>query len=109
MKYNTRIVQAFWKSIGIPPAMDEYQFDSARKWRFDFAWPMEKVALEVDGGIWVAGRHNRGAAMKATWEKENTAICQGWRILRCEPGDLLKTEMAFLIGQALNYSHRHDS
>ncbi len=68
--------------------MFEVVFAPPRKWRFDVCWPVQKVALEVDGGIWVGGRHNRGAAMKAQWEKENTAVCMGWRILKVEPKDM---------------------
>ena len=82
--------------------MDEYQFHSSRKWRFDWAWPLEKVALEVDGGIWIRGGHNRGAQMKLTWEKENEANIMGWKLLKCEPKDLCTVQTAMLIRRALN-------
>src|SRR5687768_16750315 len=29
----------------------------ARRWRFDFAWPELKVAVECDGGTFTGGRH----------------------------------------------------
>lgn len=87
MKYNPRIVRAVWAAAGLPAATAEYQFaaDLGRKWRFDFAWPEQMVALEVQGGIWTRGRHTRGAALKLEWEKLNTAAIMGWRILFCEP------------------------
>ena len=28
----------------------EYRFHPTRKWRFDYAWPENKIALEVEGG-----------------------------------------------------------
>ena len=58
----------------------EYLFHPTRKWRFDYAWPTERVAVEIDGGQWVAngGRHNRDSDR----EKLNQAAAQGWRVLR---------------------------
>lgn len=39
----------------------EHRFHPARRWRFDFAWPELLFAVEVEGGIWTGGRHNRGS------------------------------------------------
>ncbi len=75
-------------SAGLSEPLREHMFHATRKWRFDYAWPQYLIALEVDGGIWVNGGHNRGAQMLKTWEKENEAVCMGWRILRCQPKDL---------------------
>lgn len=92
----------------------EYQFakDIGRKWRMDWAWPDKLVYLEVDGGLFVNGGHNRGAQMLLTWEKENEASCRGWRVIRCQPKDLLKTNTAMLIKRALSMTpqptHHHD-
>ena len=33
----------------------EYRFHPVRRWRFDFANPEYKVAIEFEGGIWAAG------------------------------------------------------
>lgn len=106
--YNPKIVTAFFKSHGIPEPVYEYPFAKTigRKWRFDIAWcsspfTIYKLALEIDGGIWIAGGHNRGAQMKKTWEKENESICMGWRILKCEPKDLCTDAMAKTIKRAL--------
>jgi very-short-patch-repair endonuclease len=61
----------------------EYQFDTGRRWRFDFAWPVSRLALEIEGGVWTGGRHTSGAGWHKDAEKYNTAVLQGWRILRC--------------------------
>ena len=81
--YNPDVVTAFFAEHGIPKPEFEYQFHSTRKWRFDLAFLnfYRPLAIEVDGGIWIQGGHNRGAQMKKTWEKENEAACMGWRIL----------------------------
>ena len=103
--YNEAVVKAFFASYDIPAPEFEYQFHPTRKWRFDMAWPFlamlgQKtdetggIAVEVDGGIWIRGGHNRGAQMKKDWEKANTAATMGWRILRCEPKDLCTKEFA---------------
>lgn len=105
--YNPKIVTAFFAENGIPEPEYEYQFHTERAWRFDLAWIFQpfgkyiKLALECDGGIWIKGGHNRGAQIKKTWEKENEANIMGWRILKCEPGDLCMMETVILIKRAL--------
>lgn len=60
----------------------EFQFDPERRWRFDFAFPEQKVAVEVEGGTWIAGRHSRGSTIGKDFEKYNRGTIMGWRILR---------------------------
>ena len=71
------------RACGLPAPCTEYRFDAGRRWRFDFAWPVEHLALEIEGGIWRGGRHTSGAGWHADAEKYNAAVLQGWRILRC--------------------------
>lgn len=60
----------------------EHRFDPVRGWRFDFAWPQRKWALEVEGGTWVGGGHNRGKGYMEDCEKYAAATLAGWRVLR---------------------------
>jgi hypothetical protein len=100
--YNPAIVIAFFQEEQVYGViMFEYQFHSERKWRFDIAFPQRQVAIEVQGGIWTAGRHNRGVAMLKEWEKLNCAAELGWRILYVQPCDLCTTEFANTIKRAL--------
>lgn len=69
------------RSLPVQPER-EYRFHPERRWRLDFAWVEEKIALEIEGGIYVAGRHGRGAGIAGDIEKGNAAVLLGWRLLR---------------------------
>ena len=100
--YNPKLVAAFFKSHGLPEPVFEHRFHPDRKWRFDVAWPEHRVAIEVQGGIWIRGGHSRGAGQRRDWEKFNEAAVLGWAVLQCEPKDLMKKETADLVTRALH-------
>jgi hypothetical protein len=60
----------------------ELVFAPPRKWRFDFAWQEQLVAVEIEGGSWITGRHTRGKAFEEDCDKYNEAAARGWRLLR---------------------------
>ena len=101
MKYEPQIVTAWMLEQGIPAPVYEYKFNPVRRWRFDLCWVPQRVALEVQGGIFVRGRHSRGAALLKEWEKLNTAAGMGWRLLYCQPRDLCAKETANYVRNAL--------
>ena len=70
---------------GLPEPAREFRFHPRRRWRFDFAWPLYKVAAEVDGGIYSRGRHVRAAGFERDAEKGNAAVLAGWRVLHFTP------------------------
>ncbi|KDD10136.1 endonuclease domain-containing protein [Bordetella bronchiseptica] len=70
------------RAVRVVPPVREYRFMSTRGWRFDFAWPDFKIAVEIEGGVWTGGRHTRGAGFVADTEKYNAAAIAGWRVLR---------------------------
>lgn len=67
----------------------EYRFHPPRMWRFDYAIPSHRIAIEVEGGVWTNGRHIRGTGFLNDMEKYNQAVLDGWRLLRCTPDGLL--------------------
>jgi very-short-patch-repair endonuclease len=85
----------------LPMPQPEYRFDPSRRWRFDRAWLVSKIAVEIEGGTWVKGRHSRGSGMRKDAEKYNAATLQGWRVLRFT-GDMVKDGSAItVVEQAL--------
>lgn len=66
----------------------EFRFSKTRRWRFDYALPDYKIAIEVEGGIWKYGRHNRATGFIKDIEKYNEATLMGWKILRTTPQNL---------------------
>lgn len=65
-----------------PPEPAEHFFHPTRKWRFDRAYPLIKVAIELEGGTRANGRHNRHAGYEGDCEKYDEAAVLGWRVLR---------------------------
>ncbi len=68
--------------LDIPEPEVELRFHDTRRWRFDFAWPDMMLALEVNGGTWIKGRHNRGSSVGKDYEKLNEAQILGWSVLQ---------------------------
>jgi len=60
----------------------ELVFAPPRKWRFDFAWPEQRIAVEIEGGSWVQGAHVRGGHFESDIEKYNAATERGWQVYR---------------------------
>lgn len=75
---------------GWPMPEREYMFaqDIGRRWRMDWAWPDQMIALEQEGGIWVGGRHTSGAGFAKDMEKYNTAASRGWWVFRGTPSQI---------------------
>ena len=79
----------------------EYRFHPTRKWRFDYALPEHKIAVEVDGGVWINGRHNRASGYVKDLEKFNAAAATGWVVLKFTPDELYKTATFDLIRKTI--------
>lgn len=80
----------YWRLLAPGDIMPvaEYRFHPVRKWRFDWAFPALRIAVEVDGGAWVAngGRH----AQDPDREKLNAAASLRWLVFRFSPAMLKK-------------------
>lgn len=90
------------RALGLTEGLErQWLFHDTRKFRFDFAYPAVKLAVEVDGGTWTQGRHTRGAGILADCEKSACAAILGWRVIHCVTNQVDSGEAAFWIEQAL--------
>ena len=92
---------------GLPEPIAEHAFAKAalgRRWRFDWAWVDERVALEVQGGLFTGGRHARGPALLREHEKLNAAAALGWRVVFCVPKDVQAGAVIDAVGKALRWT-----
>lgn len=71
-----------WTALGGPALLAEHRFHPTRRWRFDRAHLPTKTAIELEGGIWIQGRHTRGQGFENDTEKYNTAQLLGWTVFR---------------------------
>lgn len=81
------------KALGLELPEKEYRFHETRRWRFDFAYPEQQLAVEVEGGTWAGGRHTRGSGYEKDCEKYNEAALRGWSVLRFT-GSMIKSGKA---------------
>lgn len=79
-----RAFETLWKSLGGPELQPEYQFHPERGWRFDYAYvkPRMLIAVELEGGTWVGGRHNRPKGYADDCTKYNEAVRLNWKVFR---------------------------
>lgn len=66
----------------LPQPEREYPFakDLGRDWRFDFAWPSRRLALEVEGAV-----HRIKSRFSGDLEKYLVAQVLGWKVVRVSP------------------------
>jgi very-short-patch-repair endonuclease len=79
-------IEPMLELCGFPPYEKEYRFHPTRKFRFDYAFPDKKLAIEIEGGIWIRGRHTRPIGYAKDCEKYNIAALMGWRVIRVTTG-----------------------
>ena len=89
----------------------EVQFYPKRRWKFDFvvvrglvrnAPGWMRLAIEIEGGVWIQGRHTRGSGFLGDIEKYNHATLKGWHLLRFTPQQVLDGTARSMILRALD-------
>jgi very-short-patch-repair endonuclease len=109
-KSETHIPSNVWTALGLPVPEVEYLFYPGRKWRIDYAWVSERMAVEIEGGLFsrtltchrckeqVMTRDKNGemrvfkfggahssSRFKSDIMKYNHLSLEGWTLLRFEP------------------------
>ncbi len=82
------IIKQVELALGIE-AKKEYKILKERRWRSDYYIYYKNLhfLIEVEGGVWIRGRHNRGFGFMRDMEKYNTAAALGYIVLRFTPQD----------------------
>ena len=63
---------------GLGPFLQNAYFIKGRKFQADFWWPNLRLALEVDGGVWMPrSGHTSGAGYTSDRERDVEALLQG--------------------------------
>lgn len=76
----------------LPEPVEEFKFHPTRRWRIDLCWPDQKLALEIEGGIWSNGRHVRPTGFLGDLEKYNRLAILGYSLLRATPRQMESCE-----------------
>jgi len=87
--------------IDLPRHQKEFRFHLVRKWRFDYAWPELKIALEVHGGVFTNGRHTRGKGFTEDKVKMNTAQLLGWIVIEATTVQVKNGQMLHWVTEAI--------
>lgn len=105
------LANGFSSSSLIPET--EYQFAKPRKFAFDFGWPVFKLALEIEGGVYGSGKpcpvckrpaprgHSSFTGIMRDMEKYNLAARLGWRVIRFTPKQIEEGEAFPLLEEML--------
>jgi len=88
------------KELGVD-CVTEFRFHPIRRWKADYAILEHKILLEVEGAVWVQGRHTRGSGFVKDMLKYNTATSMGYSVLRVVPKDLLGAGTLDLIKETI--------
>ena len=92
MKSKLEIIIASRLDRLLPGYTEEYKFHATRRWRFDFAYPDLKLAIEAEGCVYAQGRHTRGKGYEGDCKKYNAAALDGWVVLRYTTGTISSME-----------------
>ena len=89
------------RGVGLPEPKRQYRAIVGRQFAFDFAWPEERVLVEVNGGTWQHMGHSTGRGIQRDYEKMNLATLCDWRVLVFTAKDVLSGQAVYMIQQLL--------
>lgn len=98
----------------LPEAVREHRFHKSRRWRIDFAWSDQKIAVELEGGVWGTGRpcptcgqrrsagHQTGTGYLKDIEKYNALTLSGWKLYRAAEPHITDASIFELLKEVLS-------
>lgn len=80
-----------------PPLEHDGQYIATRRWRYDYALPQVRFAVEIDGGVVQGKGHATLSRFEADCEKLNLLInVHGWQIWRWTPQMIERDPVRYL-------------
>jgi very-short-patch-repair endonuclease len=83
----------FWvKALKLPTPRRNFRFHPIRKFEIDWAWPEQKIGIEIQGGIWIPGgkgAHSRPMNIVRDMTKHNLLLDLGWRVWHFTPREVI--------------------
>lgn len=89
----------------------EHIFHDTRKWRFDFAWIPQKIAVEIEGGTWSCrrpSRHTTAEGFNEDCHKYNEAALYGWTVLRGDSKMVNSLVLLSMLERALSLKSKEE-
>lgn len=81
-----------WTALEGPLLIREFIFHDTRRWRFDFAVPSKKIAIEIQGGLYAAqSGHRSKEGVERDYEKINEALFGGWQVFQITSDNIKDT------------------
>jgi hypothetical protein len=85
----------------------EYRFSPPRRYRWDFCHLESKVAIEIQGGVWMGkSGHSGGTGLVKDYEKLCLAAASGWRVFLLAES-MITDEYLGSIATAISFGVQH--
>lgn len=92
---------------GLPLGEPQVRGIPGRQFAFDRAWPDQRVAVDVQGAIYVKGGHSTGVGIERDTEKACLAALAGWRYLPVTEKQIKSGQAVDWIARALGLEPHH--
>lgn len=96
-----KALDASLRASGVVGYEREFRFHPTRKWRVDFMFTDQRLAVEVEGAIYRGGGHTTATGLKRDIDKSNALMLMGYRLLRVHGDQVRSGEATALIQQAI--------
>jgi very-short-patch-repair endonuclease len=103
-----RRFELIWRALDGPELEVEFRFHPIRRWRADYAHIESRTLIELEGGVWVGGRHNRASGFVKDAEKYLEAALGGWRVVRLVGSQLNLDNIGRLVVAIQNEWHTNN-
>lgn len=86
-----------WTKCDGPLLKREVFIVPGKRWRVDFAHCKSKTAIEIEGGVYMMGRHQRPAGFSEDCKKYLAITLLGWRVIRLTGSQLSEETIRSII------------